>query len=491
MADTAGKPRESVALRARNKRQTTTIPTPEVQQYGVFTPGYAGYLQSTAADQSQGSSAALAAANAWALRNEKRNEQEGYAQMLKRAQDLQIDAQKRDLFAEREADIGDRNLQYTQEGIGGLETVETDPVTGESRIVRNPLQQQVGNVYNLGMKRAETLDKFATSFKTLGETGTTLSDEAKQHLIRDPVTGKLPELVKGMNVSDEIDAYTEDTPEDRYLRDTTVAEINQKNNGGVTVEQIFNPSGVSMGLKWTSKAGAGALAQAQAEAMAAGIDPKTGRVFRRMAPSPSPNAGAQGGAAPATSAAEPIRGDLTDYRDAGYDAIENRLERKYGLPQGLMKRIRVFGERTNATGPRSVSPKGARTVYQFTPGTRDHFIKRWKIDPWSSPQAAAESAAIHLSDSIKRGQDPVLEYNAGPKARGAWGSKEAQDYKRRVDSPEAYASVRPSADPNNIRVTRLRALPHVADVSVDDAGIITAKLKNGRVVKYDKGRRVG
>jgi len=489
MADTAGKPRESVALRARNKRQTTTIPTPEVQQYGVFTPGYAGYLQSTAADQSQGSSAALAAANAWALRNEKRNEQEGYAQMLKRAQDLQIEAQRRDVLAEARDAAAGRNIEYMKEGVGGIETVGTD-AAGETEFQYHPVQQQTANAYNIGMKRAETIDKMASGFKTLGETGTIPSEEAKSHLLRDPVTGKPMELVQGMNVSDEIDAYTEDTPEDRYLRDTTVAEINQKNNGGVTVEQIFNPSGVSMGLKWTSKAGAAALANAQAEAMAAGIDPKTGRVVRRTTTA-SPNAGAQGGAAPATSAAEPIRGDLTDYRDAGYDAIENRLERKYGLPQGLMKRIRVFGERTNATGPRSVSPKGARTVYQFTPGTRDHFIKRWKIDPWSSPQAAAESAAIHLSDSIKRGQDPVLEYNAGPKARGAWGSKEAQDYKRRVDSPEAYASVRPSADPNNIRVTRLRALPHVADVSVDDAGIITAKLKNGRVVKYDKGRRVG
>lgn len=484
-------PRESVALRARNKRQTTAIPVPEVQQYGVFTPGYSGYLQAAASDRGPGSSSAERFGNVAALKYNADAEQQAYANMLKRAQDLQVEAQKRDLFAERESDIGERNLHYTKEGIGGLEAVETDPETGESYITRNPLQQQTGNAYNLGMKRAETIDKMATGFKTLGETGTTFSEEAKQHLLRDPVTGALPELVQGMNVADEIDAYTEETPADKLLRDTTVARINQEGNGAVTIEQIFNPAGVSMGLKYISKGGdATAIQRARAELEAAGIDSTTGRVRKggSAPPSASPNAGAQGGGASATPVAEVVRGDLTDYRDVGYDAIENRMERKYNLPAGLMKRIRVFGERSNANAE---SPKGARTVYQFTPGTREHFIKQWKIDPWSSPTAAAESAAIHLSDSIKRGQDPVLEYNAGPKSRGAWNSKEAREYKQRVESAEAYAATKPSSDPNTIRVAKLRALPFVADVSVGDDGVITAKLKNGRVVKYDKGRRVG
>jgi len=479
-------PRESVALKARNKRQTTAIPVPEVQQYGVFTPGYAGYLQSTAAATGPTDSAALAAGNAAALRMNADAEQAAYANMLGRAQQLQIEAQKRDLFAERESDIGGRNLDYTKEGIGGIETVETDPVTGESRIVRNPVQQQIGNVYNLGMKRAETIDKMASGFKTLGETGTIPSEEAKSHLLRDPVTGEPMELVPGMNVSDEIDAYTEDTPEDRLLRDTTVAKINAESKDGAKVEQIYNTNGTSMGLKWTGPLEA--IVRGQAEARAAGIDPTTGRPLGRRAPTASPNAGAQGGGASATSAAEPVRGDLSSYRDAGYDAIENRLERKYNLPQGLMKRIRVYGEKSNAN---QVSPTGARTVYQILPSTRKLFGDKYKIDAYAGPAQAAEVAALHLKESIDRGEDPVLGYNAGPKSTGRWNSREAREYKQRVDSPQAYASVRPSGDPNNIRVTRLRALPFVSDVSVGDDGIITAKLKNGRVVKYGKGRRVG
>jgi len=476
---------ESILQRTRRKRSTTPIPVPEAAQYGVFAPGYAGYLQATAGASGPTDSAALAAGNAAALRMNADAEAMNYQRMLGRAQDLQIDAQKRDLLAERESDIGERNLDYTKEGIGGIETLETDPNTGESYIVRNPVQQQVGNAYNLNMKRAETVDKFATGFKTMGDTGTTLSKEAKQHMLRDPITGELPELVEGMNVADEIKANTEDTPEDRLLRDTTVAKINAESKDGAKVEQIFNPNGISMGLKWTGPIEA--IVRAQAEARAAGIDPATGRVVKQRPPPPaSPNAGAQGGGASANGAAV-VRGDLSDYRDVGYDAIENRLERKYNLPAGLMKRIRVYGEATNAN---RVSPTGARTVYQILPSTRQLFGNKYHIDGWSSPQAAAEIAALHLKESIDRGEDPVRGYYGGPKGSPKHNAKDTDAYVNKVNSGPAFASTKPSADPNNIRVTRLRALPFVADVSVADNGIITATLKNGRVVKYQNGRRL-
>lgn len=487
--------RESVALRARRKRNTTSIPTPEVQQYGVFTPGYAGYLQQTAGATGPTASAALAAGNAAALRMNTDAEQTAYANMLGRAQDLQTEAQKRDIAAEFEGDIGERNLDYMKEGVGGIESVEVDPETGESRITRNPIQQQVGNAYNLGMKRAKTFGEFATGIGTFTkETGLRPTKEAIQQMTRDLITGALIPFTEALSPADELAASTTVTPEERAAdREVKMAEVNAKLEGQAKVEHMYNEEGELMGLKWTGPWAA--VQQGKAEMQASGWDPGTGEyIGTKPPPKVSPNAGAQGGGASATPAAAipVIRGDLTDYRDAGYDAIENRLERKYNLPPGLMKRIRMFGEKTNASGPNSVSKKGARTVYQFTPGTRQHFMEKFKIDPWSSPQAAAESAAIHLSDSIKRGQDPVLEYNAGPKARGAWGSKEAQEYKARVDGPQALQSTRPQARAENMIITRLRANPQVANVARDDkTGHLTVTLRSGKKMIFDRGRRIG
>lgn len=94
--------------------------------------------------------------------------------------------------------------------------------------------------------------------------------------------------------------------------------------------------------------------------------------------------------------------------------MEARFEQQYGLPDGLLSRIRTRGERSNSD---QVSPAGARTVYQFTPDTRRLFMERYHIDPWSSPEAAAQSAAIHLRASYDRSHDwgrAVTEYIGGP-----------------------------------------------------------------------------
>ena len=68
-------------------------------------------------------------------------------------------------------------------------------------------------------------------------------------------------------------------------------------------------------------------------------------------------------------------------------------------------------------------PAGARTVYQFTPDTRRLFMQRYSIDPWSSPEAGAQAAALHLRETYDRTGSwgrAVTEYIGGPDPRH-WG----------------------------------------------------------------------
>lgn len=112
--------------------------------------------------------------------------------------------------------------------------------------------------------------------------------------------------------------------------------------------------------------------------------------------------------------------------------MEARFEQQYGLPSGLLSRIRTRGERSNAD---QVSPVGARTVYQFTPATRQLFMQRYGLDPWASPGNAAQAAAIHLRESYQRTGSwdrAVTEYIGGPNP-SRWG-RQTRAYVQRVTS---------------------------------------------------------
>lgn len=124
--------------------------------------------------------------------------------------------------------------------------------------------------------------------------------------------------------------------------------------------------------------------------------------------------------------------DGMSYTDPVYDRIEAGLEKKYNLPEGGMRSIRVRGERSNAN---QVSNKGAATVYQIIPDTRRRFKKTYGVDAYAGPEAAAEVAALHLRDDLRRyGGDwnkAVAAYNGG--RRGVTAPvKETRDYVRRV-----------------------------------------------------------
>jgi hypothetical protein len=87
------------------------------------------------------------------------------------------------------------------------------------------------------------------------------------------------------------------------------------------------------------------------------------------------------------------------YKDPVYAAADQSASEVAGIPPGLLTSIRTVGEKSNAN---QVSSAGATTPYQFTPTTRQLIIKKYNIDPLSSPQAAALGAAYLLKEGIQR-----------------------------------------------------------------------------------------
>lgn len=118
------------------------------------------------------------------------------------------------------------------------------------------------------------------------------------------------------------------------------------------------------------------------------------------------------------------------YKDPRYDKIEEIAAARVGVPVELLRAVRLAGERSNAD---QKSSAGARTPYQFTPGTRRLFISKYDVDPWSTPLNAATATALHLKESLDKGLSPVdalREYHGGPN-RSRWG-KENAAYAQRV-----------------------------------------------------------
>ena len=106
-------------------------------------------------------------------------------------------------------------------------------------------------------------------------------------------------------------------------------------------------------------------------------------------------------------------------------------EKKLDLPGGLLVSVLTQGERTNAD---RVSSAGARTPFQIIPQTRESAIKQYGVDPYLSPENAAEVAGRLLQDSLKRNggdvEQAVGEYHGGTD-RKAWGPVNAA-YRQRV-----------------------------------------------------------
>lgn len=131
------------------------------------------------------------------------------------------------------------------------------------------------------------------------------------------------------------------------------------------------------------------------------------------------------------------------YKDPYWTNLSTMMEKKHGLPSGLLVNIVQKGEKTNSD---KRSPVGAKTVYQIMPNTRDLFLKKYGVDAFASPKAAAEVAALHLKESLQRNKGDVSlavrEYHGGPN-RSGWG-KVNDAYVGRVIGEDTQQTERPS-----------------------------------------------
>lgn len=112
----------------------------------------------------------------------------------------------------------------------------------------------------------------------------------------------------------------------------------------------------------------------------------------------------------------------SSYQSGSYDPLEAAAGKEYGVPPGILQRLRVKGERSNAN---QVSEAGARSVYQITPETRNLIIKKYKFDPWSSPANSARGAAIVARDMYRKfgnWNDAMAGYHGGNDTRN-WGPR--------------------------------------------------------------------
>ncbi len=119
------------------------------------------------------------------------------------------------------------------------------------------------------------------------------------------------------------------------------------------------------------------------------------------------------------------------YKDPYWTDLATQTEAKIGLPQGLLAAIVTKGERSNAD---QISEAGARTPFQIIPQTRKAVIDKYGIDPYLSPENAAEAAGLLLKESLARNKgdaaSAVAEYHGGTD-RANWGPR-TRSYVARV-----------------------------------------------------------
>jgi hypothetical protein len=102
------------------------------------------------------------------------------------------------------------------------------------------------------------------------------------------------------------------------------------------------------------------------------------------------------------------------YKDPYWSDLSTNTERKLGLPDGMLRAVVLYGERSNND---QVSSADARTPYQIIPSARNLAIKAYGVDPYLSPENAAEVAGRFLKDSLDRNKGDkskaFAEYHGG------------------------------------------------------------------------------
>lgn len=179
----------------------------------------------------------------------------------------------------------------------------------------------------------------------------------------------------------------------------------------------------------------------------------------------------------------------TSYTDPIYQDLTSKVEAQLGLPSGLLSDIVTKGERSNAD---QVSEKGAKTVFQVIPKTRDAMLEKYGVDAYVSPENAALVAGYVLRDGInyakKQTDDPnqirriaAGYYHAGGKTEN-WGPR-TQDYMDRVQPVEStYASAKRERGVEQDPITAQVKAYSSGKMSPEDKAAFEQSIARGEVV---------
>lgn len=152
------------------------------------------------------------------------------------------------------------------------------------------------------------------------------------------------------------------------------------------------------------------------------------------------------------------------HKDPYWADLSAATEEKLGLPSGLLLNVVTRGERSNND---QVSEAGAKTPFQIIPSTRKLAIEKYGIDPYLSPENAAEVAGLLLKDSLDRNDGneaaAVAEYHGGTD-RANWGPK-TKAYVSRVMSGQREMQRAPERQSTFQRVQESRQ-PAVSETAI-------------------------
>ena len=159
------------------------------------------------------------------------------------------------------------------------------------------------------------------------------------------------------------------------------------------------------------------------------------------------------------------------YKDPFWTDLATATEAKLGLPQGLLAAVVTKGERSNAD---QISEAGARTPFQIIPATRKAAIDKYGIDPYISPENAAEVAGLLLKESLTRNKGDaataVAEYHGGTNPAN-WGPR-TKAYVARVlgDQQAVQQGGQPAGGSTFQRaVAKQQSIPRNAIAAIYDA----------------------
>lgn len=140
------------------------------------------------------------------------------------------------------------------------------------------------------------------------------------------------------------------------------------------------------------------------------------------------------------------------YKDPFWVSLSENTEKKLGLPDGMLRSVLLYGERSNND---QVSSADARTPYQIIPSARNLAIKAYGVDPYLSPENAAEVAGRFLKDSLDRNKGDktkaFAEYHGGTDPKN-WGPITKQ-YITRTMSGLSEITGQPTEQPQTRTVT--------------------------------------